>query len=66
MTATINGAPRELTEGTTLGGLLAELGLTTNGVAIAVNQRVIPRRTFADHPLQDGDAVEIVRAVAGG
>jgi sulfur carrier protein len=66
MNATINGTPRELPDGMTLDALLAELGLTGNGVAVAVNQRVVSRRTFPEHPLREGDDVEIVRAAAGG
>ena len=64
--ATINGAPRELADGTTVASLLRELGLATGGIAVAVNERVVPSRAFADHALNDGDAVEIIRAVAGG
>lgn len=66
MNATINGSPRELPEGTTLDALLAEIGLAASGIAVAVNQRVIPRGAFGGHTLREGDDVEIVRAVAGG
>ncbi|MFY9781610.1 MAG: sulfur carrier protein ThiS [Candidatus Baltobacteraceae bacterium] len=66
MNATVNGSPRELHAGITLGGLLAELGLAPDGIAVAVNGRVVPRRTFSEHALRDGDTVEIIRAVAGG
>ena len=67
MTATINGEPRELAEGQTLEMLLRSLGIdAATGIAIAVNARVVRRGAFADHTLRDGDAVEIIRAVAGG
>ena len=64
--ATINGAPRELADGTTVASLLRELGLAAGGIAVAVNERVVASRAFADLALNDGDAVEIIRAVAGG
>lgn len=36
------------------------------GVAAAVNDRVVPRSTWADVVLRDDDRVEIVSAVQGG
>lgn len=66
MNATVNGAPREFPAGTTLADLLRELGVGATGIAVAVNERVVRRSTFDDHALNDGDAVEIIRAVAGG
>ncbi len=66
MRATINGEQRELAEGTTLGALLSELGIETAGIAVAVNEAVVRRTALPVHALHDGDAVEIIRAVAGG
>lgn len=67
MTTTINGEPRDLADGQTLEMLLTALGIdTATGIAVAVNARVVRRGTFAEHTLRDGDAVEIIRAVAGG
>ena len=67
MTATINGEGKTLDTGTTLGALLREIGIAaTTGIAVAVNERIVRRSAFDDHALQDGDAIEIIRAVAGG
>ncbi len=67
MTATINGEPRDLADGATLEAVIRSLGLdTSTGIAVAVNARVVRRAAFANHTLHDGDAVEIIRAVAGG
>ncbi len=67
MTATINGESRDLADGATLEALLRVLGLdAATGIAVAVNARVVRRAAFGDHTLRDGDAVEIIRAVAGG
>jgi len=63
----VNGVARELGDGLTVAGLLAELGLPSPaGIAVAVNARVVSRAGFASHALRDGDEVEIIRAVAGG
>jgi len=64
--ATVNGESKTLPSGTTLGALLRTIGIAENGIAIAVNERVVRRGAFDAHPLRDGDAVEIIRAVAGG
>jgi len=65
--ATVNGELRELADGETLADLLSILGLDApGGIAIAVNERIVPRASFASHRLAAGDAVEIVRAVSGG
>jgi len=67
VTTTVNGKPRELPGDTTLGTLLRGLGFDeTTGIAVAVNARVVRRAAFGEHTLCDGDAVEIIRAVAGG
>jgi thiamine biosynthesis protein ThiS len=66
VTATINGEPRTVRDGLTVAELLAELHLGTEGIAVAVGGSVVRRSAFADVALRDGDAVEIIRAVAGG
>ncbi|HEY8297365.1 MAG TPA: sulfur carrier protein ThiS [Candidatus Baltobacteraceae bacterium] len=64
--AIVNGESREFAKGTTLGQLLADLQTPSSGVAVAKNDRVVRRSTFAVEPLEDGDRVEIIKAVAGG
>ncbi len=64
----VNGERRPLPAEGTLGALLATLGIAadTKGVAVAVNESIIPRAAWAAQPLRDGNRVEIVRAVQGG
>jgi sulfur carrier protein len=64
--ATINGVERELSDGTTVAELLRELAAGESGIAVAVNDRVVSKRALAEVRLNEGDAVEIIRAVAGG
>ena len=65
--ALVNGERRELADGTTVEALLRELGIVErNGIAVAVNEEVVPGATFDRSALRDGDAVEIIRAAAGG
>jgi sulfur carrier protein len=66
----VNGEPRER-EAADIERLFRieaeEAGIETpQGIAIALNGRVVRRRDWAATPLADGDRVEIVRAMQGG
>jgi thiamine biosynthesis protein ThiS len=63
---TVNGEPQRLARGTTLAGLLAELGLDMRKVAVERNREIVPRSTYASVVLEDADAVEIVHFIGGG
>jgi thiamine biosynthesis protein ThiS len=65
MTVVVNGQPRDLQEGTTVHGLLAELKLTPDKVAVELNRRLLRGEKY-DTPLKSGDAVEVVTFVGGG
>jgi sulfur carrier protein len=66
VTATINGETRELPEPMTVGALLELLGAPRAGIAVARNDRVVRRVDYDTHAIEDGDRIEIIRAVAGG
>jgi sulfur carrier protein len=66
MNVRVNGADRELAEGTTLPALLAELGLGSGWVVVERNGVALLRSETEATTLEDGDVLEIVRAVAGG
>ena len=66
MKATINGEVRELPDGMTVERLLAHIEAPERGIAVAKNDQVVRRTTFAHEIVQDGDRIEIIRAVAGG
>ncbi len=66
MRMTVNGEERDVGDGTTIASLLAELDLRRDGIAVAVNDDVVPRNEHAVRHLHDGDRVEIIVAVAGG
>jgi sulfur carrier protein len=65
-TITLNGKPHELERATSVAALLDMLSITPKQVAVAVNGEVVPRDTWTDAKVAEGDAVEIVRAVGGG
>ncbi|MBV8117947.1 MAG: sulfur carrier protein ThiS [Candidatus Eremiobacteraeota bacterium] len=66
MKATINGETRELPEGITVKALLDTLGAMQSGIAVARNDRVVRRAEYETQVLDEGDTIEIIRAVAGG
>lgn len=64
----VNGESRELKDGATLAELLAEFGVDeeATGVAVAVNDTVVPRQVWPTMVLRGGESIEIVHAVQGG
>lgn len=61
----VNGERRE-TQATRVDALLAELDYEGTHVAVAVNYDVVPRARWAETPLNDNDAVEILTPRQGG
>lgn len=64
----LNGAPVPLADAATLAAVLAAAGAdpARPGIAVAVNDRVVPRAAWATTVLAPGDRVEVLQAVAGG
>jgi sulfur carrier protein len=65
MNLTINGEPRT-SSGGTLAGLVEELGMKPDRVAIELNHEIVPRARWPQTNLKDGDQLEIVHFVGGG
>ena len=43
-----------------------EQNLPTTGIAVAVNQRMVPRTKWDSYTLNEGDNIIIIKAVCGG
>ncbi|HEX9463444.1 MAG TPA: sulfur carrier protein ThiS [Alphaproteobacteria bacterium] len=64
---TLNGAPLTVSAALTIDRLVGEFAPgPTQGLAVAVNDAVVPRAEWPSRRLQPGDVVEIVRATRGG
>ena len=63
----IGDEPKEL-DVQKVNDLIARLNLPADGrgIAIAVNDTVVSKSRWAEHKLNDGDRIEIVRATQGG
>jgi sulfur carrier protein len=66
MSISVNGETSTLEEGTTVAELVDELAGRRGGVAVAVNEDVVPRADWERTALKPGDRVEILTAVQGG
>ncbi len=66
ITITLNGKSRELVGRQGVPELLKRLSADPKQVAVAINGEVVPRRTWSGVCVEDGDVVEVVRAVGGG
>ena len=62
----VNGENREIAAGTTVSGLLAQLGLNAGRVAIEHNRRILPKTKWEETKVGAGDQFEIVQFVGGG
>ncbi|TDD70249.1 sulfur carrier protein ThiS [Jiangella aurantiaca] len=69
---TINGDVVAFDTGATLGDVVLRTmtkpdgTYSDSGIAVAVNQIVVPRSDWAATPLQPDDKIEIISAVQGG
>ena len=66
MRVTLNGAEREVPDGTTVLALLEGAGIDRRRCAVEVNLEVVPKTRHGERPLAPGDRVEVVTMVGGG
>ena len=62
----LNGKEREVSRGLTVAGLLEELDLRPGMVVVELNREILERDGYADVPVREGDAIELVHFVGGG
>ncbi len=62
----LNGEQREFADGLTLSGLIEQLGMKPERVAVELNREIVPRDRWPATVLKDVDRLEIVHFVGGG
>ncbi len=63
----INKEKKELSDNTDIVKMLHVNGIEdTKGIAIAINNEVIPKNSWQNHLLHDQDNITIITATAGG
>ena len=66
MNILLNGTPREEPAELTVAELLSRLEMPARGIAVELNQQIVPRTRHAEQKLREGDWIEIVSLVGGG
>ena len=66
MKVLVNGEHRDVADRLSVDDLVTVLGIERRGLAIAVGDEVVPRSTWAERRLADGDHVEILTIAQGG
>ena len=62
----INGEQRQTPDSYSVLDLLHELRLAEKRLAVELNGEIVPRSTYEETALKDGDKIEIVHAIGGG
>ncbi|NDL00972.1 sulfur carrier protein ThiS [Photorhabdus bodei] len=66
MKITVNDQPMKLMAPLAIQQLLEQLDRTQPGMALAINQIIIPRSEWNTHQINDGDNILLFQAIAGG
>ncbi len=66
MKITVNGDVRETAEGSSVAGVVAAVTERPTGVAVALNDQVVPRTAWQTTIVEEADRIEVLTAVQGG
>lgn len=62
----INGAEYKFDRKYSLEEVIKHLGIRPEGIAMALNWNLVSKKELGEIIINDGDEIEIIRAVAGG
>ncbi|CRL66082.1 sulfur carrier protein ThiS [Proteus mirabilis] len=66
MNITVNDEQYSLDMPVTISQLLIQLEQPPIGVALAINETIVPRENWETHFINDGDTILLFQAIAGG
>ena len=66
MKVKVNGKERELSEGASVKDLLTSMGLGEDGIAVARNNKLVPKNEWESTEGSEGDEYIIINAAYGG
>ncbi|WP_290671837.1 sulfur carrier protein ThiS [Kordia sp.] len=66
ITVNINQKQHQTTENSSLKEMLVRLNITTQGIAVAINQNIIAQENWDAQKLHQGDDILIITATQGG
>ena len=62
----VNNQGTEITQGNNVASLAQQLESPQQGVAVALNNRMIPRSQWDEQESKEGDSLVIIKAACGG
>jgi sulfur carrier protein len=62
----VNSQSQSIAPNTRLSDALIEWGFSNSKIAVAINQEFVPRSTYSERILMNGDQIDIVKPVGGG
>ncbi|AYQ57432.1 Sulfur carrier protein ThiS [Bathymodiolus thermophilus thioautotrophic gill symbiont] len=62
----VNGEQFKIASGSTATDLIAKLNYQNQRIALEVNEAIIPKSNHTEFLLNEGDKIEIIKAVGGG
>lgn len=62
----VNGESQDVPDNCNALNLVEILDMQNDRIAMEVNMEIVPRSTYAEFTFNDGDKIEIVRAIGGG
>lgn len=66
MKLNVNGKEQDVPEGLTLAELAEILQTPAQGVAVAVENQLVPRARWAETHLKENDRIVVIKAACGG
>jgi len=66
MKVKLNDKEYEISEGTTLKAFIENLGLKSQGIAIAINNEVVSKNMWSETILESNIEIMLIHAVSGG
>lgn len=66
VTVVVNGEARQVPQGETIAGLVRDLGLDPERLAVELDRKIVKRALWSSTPLAAGAEIEIVQFVGGG
>ena len=66
ITVRVNGSEKTFADGTTVSSMLVSEGMDPAKVAVEIDLDIVPRRTFGEREIRNGEVIEIVSFVGGG
>ncbi|MBQ0734597.1 sulfur carrier protein ThiS [Aquimarina celericrescens] len=66
MTININNQSQVISKSSSISTLLEQLNVSSNGIAIAVNNKIITKEKWGQTLIQSSDNITIIKATQGG